>query len=268
MDGGNFGAPPKPPNVRSNVLVPGPAPHRRAPPPPAPREAGPRQRCPRAARRSARRELRTRSPSSRPGLDDGGEQLAERGDTGAGRGRVVGAAVERLAGRGQETGHRPAALTGHRLRGRHVDGVDVGPLLAVHLDGDEAGVDLLGRRLVLERLVRHDVAPVAGGVADRQQHRDVAPRRLDERLVRPLPPVDGVVGVLQQVRARRVGEAVRHGLQPPRPERPQRVAPATSARAGRPVARPVGTGLRLGIAASRRRRRTPAAAGSASSSTG
>ena len=38
-------------------------------------------------------------------------------------------------------------------------------------------------------------------------------RGLRERLVRPLPPVDGVVGVLQQVRAGRVGEPVRHGPQ-------------------------------------------------------
>src|SRR6185295_3931404 len=41
----------------------------------------------------------------------------------------VRAAVERLAGGRGEHGHRPATLPGHRLCGRHVDGVDVGALL-------------------------------------------------------------------------------------------------------------------------------------------
>ena len=95
-----------------------------------------------------------------PGLRHGVEQTAEV------RRRVVRAAVERLAGRGEEAGHRPAALPGQRLGGGHVDRVDVGPLLAVDLDGDEAGVDLRGGGGVVERLVGHDVAPVAGGVAD------------------------------------------------------------------------------------------------------
>jgi hypothetical protein len=37
----------------------------------------------------------------------------------------------------QHAGHRPAAVTRHRLRRRHVDRVDIGPLLAVDLDVDE-----------------------------------------------------------------------------------------------------------------------------------
>jgi len=44
----------------------------------------------------------------------------------------------------------------------HVDLVDVGPLLAVDLDVDEELVHEARRRLVLERLVGHHVAPVAG----------------------------------------------------------------------------------------------------------
>ena len=140
-----------------------------------------------------------------PRLRDGGEQAPEV------HRRVVGAAVEGLPRRGEEAGHRPTTLPGHRLGGRHVDRVDVGPLLAVDLDGDEPGVDLLGRRGVLERLVGHDVAPVAGRVADREQHGHVPAGGLLERRVRPLPPVDGIVGVLQQVRARCTGETVRHG---------------------------------------------------------
>ena len=53
-------------------------------------------------------------------------------------GREVGAAVERHALRRQEHGHRPAAVPGHGLHGLHVDGVEVGALLAVDLDIDES----------------------------------------------------------------------------------------------------------------------------------
>src|SRR5690606_741804 len=56
------------------------------------------------------------------------------------------------------------------------------------------------------------MAPVAGGVAHGQQHRDVAAPRLGERLLTPLPPVDRVVGVLAQVRAGAVCESVGHHL--------------------------------------------------------
>jgi hypothetical protein len=54
------------------------------------------------------------------------------------------------------------------------------------------------------------LAPVAGGVADAQQDRPVERLRQRQRLVAPLPPVDRVVGVLLQVRGRRVGETIRH----------------------------------------------------------
>ena len=97
--------------------------------------------------------------------------------------REIGAAPERLALRRAEHGERPAALLAHDLQRLHVDRVDIGPLLAVDLDVDEQRVHHrrdLGR---FEALVRHDVAPVAGGVADREQDRPVgalAPR--------PAPP--------------------------------------------------------------------------------
>ena len=104
---------------------------------------------------------------------DAVEHLAERRHPVARLVREVGAAVERPAVGRQEDAHRPAAAAGHRLDGAHVDLVEVGPLLAVHLDRDEVGVQGLGRRLVLERLALHDVAPVARRVADRQEDRAV-----------------------------------------------------------------------------------------------
>jgi hypothetical protein len=61
----------------------------------------------------------------------------------------------------------------------------------------------------IEGLALHDVAPVAGGVADAQQDRLVLVVRAPKRLLAPGIPVHGVVGVLQQVRAGRVDQPVR-----------------------------------------------------------
>ena len=69
---------------------------------------------------------------------------------------------------------------------------------------------------VLERLVRHHVAPVAGRVADRDEQRAVLVARPRERLLAPRLPVDRVVLVLQQVRRALAREAVRHDLRLPR----------------------------------------------------
>ena len=126
-------------------------------------------------------------------------------------GREVGPAVERLAVGRQEDAHRPAALAGHRLDRGHVDLVEVGPLLAVDLDRDEVPVQVGGRGRVLEALALHDVAPVAGGVADREEDRPVLGLRPGERLRSPRVPVDRVVGVLEEVRAGLAGESVGHG---------------------------------------------------------
>ena len=65
-----------------------------------------------------------------------------------------------------------------------------------------------GRLVVLERLVLHDVAPVAGGVPDREEDRLVLVPRLGERLFAPRVPVHRVVGVLQEVGTGFLGEAV------------------------------------------------------------
>jgi hypothetical protein len=91
-----------------------------------------------------------------------------------------------------------------------VDLIDVGALLAVDLHVDEVAVHLRRDHRVLEALVGHDVAPVAGGVADGEQHRHVPPPGLGEGVLTPLPPVDGVGLMLQEVRAGGMGETVRH----------------------------------------------------------
>ena len=147
-----------------------------------------------------------------PHVGDGGQHLAEPWQLAAPSRREVGARVEGLAGRGEEDGHGPTAVTGHGRDGVHVHRVDVGALLAVDLDGDVPRVHQLGDGGVLERLVGHDVAPVAGRVAHGEEHRNLAPLRLGERLRAPGPPVDGVLGVLLQVRAGGLREAVGHRL--------------------------------------------------------
>ena len=120
----------------------------------------------------------------------------------------VGAAEERLAVGGHEDRHRPAARARHRLGGLHVDRVDVGSLLPVDLHVDEQLVHHGRRGRVLEGLVGHHVAPVAGRVPDRQQHGHVPAAGLRERLLAPREPVDRVVGVLAQVGAGLAAEPV------------------------------------------------------------
>ena len=147
-----------------------------------------------------------------PGVGDPLQDLAERRHAVPGLVGEVRAGVERLPVRREEDRHRPAARTGHRLDGVHVDPVDVGALLPVHLHGDEPRVEQ-GRGLgVFERLALHHVAPVAGRVADRQEHGAVLGSGLREGLVAPRVPVDRVVGVLQQVGALLPDQPVRGGL--------------------------------------------------------
>ena len=54
------------------------------------------------------------------------------------------------------------------------------------------------------------MAPVAGGVPNAQEDRDVPSPRLLEGLGSPLPPVDRIALVLQEIRARRMLKSVGH----------------------------------------------------------
>ncbi len=143
-----------------------------------------------------------------PGRRQRGEDLAEGRHAVAWFVGKVRATVERLAIRGQEDAHRPAPATGHRLHGVHVHGVEVGTLLPIYLDGHEVGVEVGGRGLVLERLALHDVAPMAGRIADGEEDRLRLGACAAERLLAPGIPVDRVVGVLKEVRAGLTGEMV------------------------------------------------------------
>ena len=145
-----------------------------------------------------------------PGFSNRPQHLPEAGHAVARLRRIVGAAVERPAVGGQEDGHRPTAAAGQRLDGLHVDGVDVGPFLAIYLDVDEQFVHQRRGVGIFERLMRHHVAPVARRIAHAEQDRPVFGRSACQRLRPPGIPIHRVARVLQQVRAGFVAQAVRH----------------------------------------------------------
>ena len=143
-----------------------------------------------------------------PGARNAAQHIGPAGHPGASLRRKVGAAEERAAVGRAEHVERPAAVTLQQLHGVHVDVVDIGPFLAVDLDADDEVVLELRDLLVLERFALHHVAPVAGGVADGDEHRFVFSAGLGPGVVAPGEPVDGVVRVLQQVGRCLLGEAV------------------------------------------------------------
>ena len=126
------------------------------------------------------------------------------------RRREIGPAEEGRSIGEQEDGHRPPAGAGHSLDRAHVDLLEIGSLLAVDLDADEESVHQLGRRRVLERFAGHDVAPVAGAVADAQEDGTVLGPRPFQRIRAPGVPVDRVGGVFEEVGARLCCQPVGH----------------------------------------------------------
>ena len=125
-------------------------------------------------------------------------------------GRKIGPAVERLQVRREPHAQRPAPAPRHRLDVGHVDLVDIRALLAVDLHRDEVGVEEGGDLRVVEALVRHHVAPVAGGVADAEEDRPVLGAGAGEGGLAPRQPLDRLVGVLEEVGGFFGGEGVGH----------------------------------------------------------
>ena len=209
---GNFGAPPTPPLTGSTQAQQRVADARQI----VGREVGPRPRrgdfgqmgdeeapCATIASRLSRQASSTAC-----------KNLTKRRPAPSRRRRPIGAAVDRRAVGRQEHRQRPAALLAHRVQRAHVDVIDVGPLLAIDLHVDEQAVHQRGGLGILEGFVRHHMAPMAGGVADGEQDRTVAPLRLGERLGAPGPPMHGIAGVLEEIGRRFAAKSVsvgRHG---------------------------------------------------------
>jgi hypothetical protein len=195
---GNFGAPPNPPCSSSKRLASCDSRGERV----GPELAGFRLRLPGGLRELLRDLVAMRDDAVAvvlPAVGDALEHRHEAGPSAAILRREVGSADEGGQVRGEPHTHRPAAAAGGGLHERHVNLVHVGPFLAVHLDADEVLVEELRRRLVLERLVCHHMAPMAGRVADAQEDRLVLLARLFKSLLAPRMPVHGVVLVLQKV---------------------------------------------------------------------
>ena len=163
--------------------------------------------APELLRQRSRLRADLRSPVA-PCLRDRVQHLAEARQAVPRLGREVRPAEERLAFGREEDGHRPAAAAGEPDDGVHVNSVDVRTLLAVDLDRDEVLVHQRRGRLVLERLVLHHMAPVTGGVSDREEDRFVLVARAGERLLAPRVPIHRIVGVLEEIGAGLAREAV------------------------------------------------------------
>ena len=145
-----------------------------------------------------------------PGVGDGLQDLIEARHAVSRPRRPVRAAEERLALGRQKNRHRPAAPPSHHLHRVHVNLIEVRPLLAVHLDTDEVFVQQPGNLGILEALVGHHVAPMAGRISDRQKDRLLLQSGQRQRLGPPRPPVYGVAGVLQQVGAQFASQLIGH----------------------------------------------------------
>ena len=122
--------------------------------------------------------------------------------------RKISPAPNGLAGRREKHRERPATVFAEVMQCRHVNLVDVGPFLTVDFDVDEQIVHDRGGCGILEALVGHDMAPVASGVADREQDRFVAALGFGKRFRPPGPPCDRIILVLKKIRTGLVGETV------------------------------------------------------------
>ena len=126
--------------------------------------------------------------------------------------REVSAAVNRASVGQADCVQRPTPALGHELDRGHVYAVDIGAFFAVDFDADEVLVHKCRRRTVFKSLVLHDVAPMAGAVADADDDQFVLCSGLFPNGFRPRFPVHGVVGVLAEVGAALVDEGIGGGV--------------------------------------------------------
>src|SRR4051794_21008226 len=155
-------------------------------------------------------------------MGDSTQEVDKAGPTEARLLGKVGPTPERLVLGRQKHGQGPATPFAHGLERTHVNMVDVRPLLPVNLDVDEERVHHRRDFRILKALVGHDMAPVTGGVADREEDWPVQALGFGERLRPPFPPRDRVVPVLLQVRRRRLRETVHRACGPSTKGRPSK----------------------------------------------
>ena len=183
-------------------------------------EQGPDRRAPLAGLHSGHLLQFLRHPFGRiddgvalffPGLRDAQQDRAKARPSAVILRREISAAGEGLEVGGQPDAHGPAAPAGRRLHKGHIDVIDIGALLAVHLDGHEVVVQNPGDLGILERLVLHHMTPVAGRVAHREKDRFIFPARPVKGLLAPGVPRHGIAGMLEQIGAFLMPQAVGGG---------------------------------------------------------
>eukprot|EP00825_Cyclidium_porcatum_P015813 TRINITY_DN19079_c0_g1_i1.p2 TRINITY_DN19079_c0_g1~~TRINITY_DN19079_c0_g1_i1.p2 ORF type:complete len:283 (+),score=-24.92 TRINITY_DN19079_c0_g1_i1:540-1388(+) len=148
-------------------------------------------------------------PLIAPGAGNAGQELEQAVHGKPPLFREVRGGEERLPVRAHDDRERPAPLAGDHLADLHIHRVDIRPLLAVHLDADKCLIEQCGNFLVLERFVRHHVAPVTGRIPDGEKDRLVLPGSAGKGLLPPRVPVDRVMGVLEEIGAFLVNQPVR-----------------------------------------------------------
>ena len=107
---------------------------------------------------------------------------------------------ERLLVRCQKHSERPAAGTVHGNARRHINCIHIGTLLPVNFDWNEGAVEHCRYFLRLEGFMRHDMAPVAGGITDAQKNGLVLPFGFFQRRSPPRTPVHRIFRMLKQIR--------------------------------------------------------------------
>ena len=95
---------------------------------------------------------------------------------------------------------RPPITTCHELRQSHVGRIYVRSFLSIYLDGYENLVYETGHLFIFKGLPLHYMAPMTGGVSNREKHRFVFFPGFVKGFVTPWVPVYGIIGVLEEIR--------------------------------------------------------------------
>ncbi len=142
------------------------------------------------------------------GLAEGQQQAGKSRQAAPIFGGEIGAAIKGLQIRGEKDAQGPAAMAGERLDRVHIGLIQVGALFPVQFDVDEVLVHDGGDGRIFKALVGHDVAPMAGGVADAQKDGLIFPAGPFQGLRPPGVPIHRIIGVLLQIGAGRIDETV------------------------------------------------------------
>ena len=122
--------------------------------------------------------------------------------------RQVGAPEEGLQFRGHQDRHGPTPTTRGSLYESHVDLVHIRPLFSIHFDIDKVLVHDGGDLRIGKGFTLHHVTPMTRRISDGKKNRPVLFSSLAERFLSPGIPVNRISGMLQQVGALLVNQAI------------------------------------------------------------